>query len=262
MALKNFSLFLYGLQVTSSNCSLDFKAASGGSVLQATLTLGSYSLNSLAQEITRALQAADPNNPYTVTVDRTVLGGTQNRLTIATGGTFLQLLFGSGPRVTSSCASLIGFNSADYTGATSYTGASTCGTALIPNFYCFNFQAPETQPKVFGNQNVAASGDVEIIVYQLQFFFTAQFKYIPAALALAGGTWPALINWMVQKRLIEFTPNIATPGTFYEGWLETSASDGQGMGFQMKEMIPDFPDLYDTGVMKFRQRIAAPQFIG
>src|SRR5437868_3980949 len=112
MALKSRSLFLYGFQVTELNRSIDFKDTSGGPELSATLTIGFYSLTSLMAEIKRAMQAVS-GAIYTVTADRTYLSGTENRVTISTSGTYLSILFQTGTRAASSCASLIGFNGTD-----------------------------------------------------------------------------------------------------------------------------------------------------
>jgi len=102
MALRGLSLFLYGFQVTEYNSSLDFKAVSGEPTRMATLRRGYYSLTSLGLEIARAMNAVDTDHIYTASVDRTVNGGLENRVSIATNGTFLSLLFGTGPRAASS----------------------------------------------------------------------------------------------------------------------------------------------------------------
>ena len=60
MALTGRSLFLYGFAVTEFNSSIDFRSASLGPVLQATLQVGYYSLSSLADEIVRAMTEVDP----------------------------------------------------------------------------------------------------------------------------------------------------------------------------------------------------------
>src|SRR6185437_9418711 len=125
MALSAKSLFVYKLQVTTLNQYIDFQNTMGGPILTANVALGFYSPQGLAQAIALALQTQDSTNVYSVSVARTLMGGTQNRITIATGGSYLSLLFGSGPNFVTSIASLIGFNPADYTGATSYVGSQT-----------------------------------------------------------------------------------------------------------------------------------------
>src|SRR4051812_26034274 len=123
MALSAKSLFVYKLQVTTLNQKLDFKNASLGTTMTAVIPLGFYSPTSLALAIALAMQTQDSTNIYSVSVTRNIMGGTQNRIIIATNGTYLSLLFGTGPSAVISIASLIGFNPSDYTGLTSYIGA-------------------------------------------------------------------------------------------------------------------------------------------
>lgn len=251
MALTGKSLFLYGFEVTENNRSIDFRRVGAGPELQATLTLGFYSLTSLATEIVRAMQEVDALNEYTVSVDRTLAGGTENRVTIATDGAYLDLLFGSGSRAASSIASLIGFAASDRTGATSYEGTSSAGTTLQPEEFGYQYLDPDKYRKINGSVNISTSGVKESIVFQIQKFWQVQFKYEPET--KVNTEWKDLMTWMIQQRRIEFTPNIGSPSTFFDGTLERTTADGQGLGYIMKEMLPQFPFFYDTGVLLFRQ---------
>lgn len=252
MALVGKSLFLYGFTVTANNSSLDFKSSMGGLERRATLTLGFYSLTGLMIEIKRAMQEVDPLNTYTVTANRAIAGGTQNRVTISTSGAYLDLLFASGTRAASSCASLIGFLAVDRTGATTYTGSLSAGTVLLPNYFGYNYLPPELMRKNFGSLNVTASGVKEAIVYSTQFFFQVQFKEIPEATAI--NEWSPFMTWLISQRRVDFTPDVNAPNTFYDCTLETSSDDGKGLGFKLTEMLPSKPFYYDTGMMKFRLR--------
>jgi hypothetical protein len=245
-------LFLYGYQVTELNSSLDFKASPLDSPpRQATLRLGFYSLTSLLAEVKRALTEQDPAHEYTVTADRTMNGGTENRVTIETDHTFLQILFNSGPRASSSCAALLGFTATDQTGATSYTGTSTTGTALIPERAGYNYVPAEFNQQVQGSVNISTSGLKESIVYNLQEFWAVEFKFEPKSKVLAQ--WVPFMKWAIQQRRLEFTPNISTPSIIYEGTLEKTDADGKGLAFKMSEMLPEFPDTYRTGSLLFRR---------
>lgn len=252
MALRNRSLILYNLEVTELNRSLDFRAVALGSVLQATLRLGFYSLSGLMTEIKRAMQAADTNNTYTVTADRTVNGGTENRITISTSGSYLDLLFATGPRAASSCAALIGF-SGDQTGATTYTGTASAGTVLIPELVGYSFLDPFMWRKNFGVTSVTANGDKESITYKIQKFIQIQFKYEQEANVISD--WVPVVDWMIQQKPFDFTPDyVLAPSTVYDVTLESTGTGANGMEWKWKEMLPDFPFLYDTGQLKFRLR--------
>ena len=254
MALTQKSLFLYGLQVTSLNSSLDFKAASGGPVLQATIPIGFYSLTDLMNAVVSAMAAVDTTHTYTCTANRAVSGGTQNRVTISTSGTFLSLLFSSGSRSASTIAPLLGFAVADQTGATSYTGTSTAGTALQPVWWGKNYLDTNSLRTNFGSLNISANGTKEAITYQIQQFIEVQFDYEPYAAVV--NSWQPFLTWAIQQQGFEFTPDVTNPNTFYNVTLESTEEDSQGLGYRMKEMLPDMPFLYTTGLLQFRLKVS------
>lgn len=251
MALSSSSLFLYGLEVTNLNQNLQFQIVSGGTVYTAVLTPGFYSLTGLLSEVVKQMQSQDTAHVYTVTADRTLSGGTENRVTISTTGSYLSLLFGTGTLVNSSCASLLGFPSVDQTGATSYTGTASAGTAVTTAWYGFNYVDPTMNQKVFGNVNVSASGIKEAIVFQQQKFIQVEYRY--ESKSRVASLWVPLFVWMMQQRTFEFTPEITNPGTFYQVSFEKSAADAKGLAFMFTEMLSDgLPNYYKTGSMTFR----------
>lgn len=258
MALTKGSLFLYGFQVTSLNNYVDFRAASLGPELSAVLRQGYYSLTALMQEIVRAMNAADPNNIYSYSIDRTLNGGTENRVTISTDGAYLDLLFGSGTHSTISCAPLIGFSLTDKTGATSYQSTSTAGTVLQPTLTGYTYVPTTMQKRVIGSVNIAASGEKEVVTFATHQFFNVEFKYEPQAKVISE--WQDLVDWMINGRLFEFTPDITDPNTVVDCTLEKTGYDSKGLGFMWREMLPDFPFLYQTGVMTFRKRPAQTSY--
>lgn len=246
MALKSRSLFLYGLQVTTQNRYIDFVA--DASSYKATLSLGFYSLRGLMNEIKRAMDAADLDNVYTVTADRTVNAGTENRITISTNGADLELLFNSGDNAGANAKDLLGFGDFDYTGDTSYVSVSTAGVALIPGNTGNNWIDPSANRKVMAVIHESASGETEALIYSTKQLFQVQFPWIMES---DLSEWIALMNWMTVKRPIDFTPEINTPNTFYESILESTALDSSGLGFSLVEM-PKGTGLYDSGLLKFR----------
>ena len=149
-------------------------------------------------------------------------------------------------------APLIGFSATDKTGSTSYAGFASCGTVLIPELVGYNFVSPQRSRKIFGSVNVSASGLKEAIVYQIQEFWSVSFKHEPETKVEAE--WTPLMTWMISQKPLEFTPEISSPSTFYEGTLESTAADGAGLGYMMEEMLPQFPFYYQTGTLKFRKR--------
>lgn len=251
MALTAKSLLLYGIAVTPLNSSIDFRRTSGGTILQATLTVGFYSLTDLLTEVKRAMQAADALNQYTVTADRSLFGGTQNRVTIATQGIYLDLLFASGPRAGSSAANLLGFFQVDRTGGVSYMGNLSCGIPLVPEQIGYNYNPPESYRQNFGQLNIAASGLKETIVFTTMLFLQVQFKYISDS--IMKNDWANFMTWAIAQKPFEYIPEISKPGTFYSVTLEMTPEDGKGLAYRMTEMLgEDRPFEWDTGTMKFR----------
>lgn len=258
MALTGRSLFLYGYTVDATNYAIDFRAVAAETPRQASLRYGSYSLTSLMEEVVRALQEKDPSRLYVVVADRSVSGGTQNRITIASSGTHLSLLFASGSRTASNSASLLGFTATDKTGATFYTGTLTTGTGFSPNaantfLTGYNYLSTDNHPRTNGQLNIATSGQKEVVVFNTQYFWQVDFRYITAS--EVTNTWVPFMAWIIQGKLLEFTPLITSSSTFHEGTLESATGGSNGLEFMMNEMLPQFPNLYQTGLMKFRKRL-------
>lgn len=249
MALKARSLFLYGFQVTELNSSIDFRAVAAETPRQATLRLGFYSLTSLAAEWVRALQTADPDRTYTSTIDRTVASGLQNRVEFETDGAHLEFLFLTGPRAASSAGPHLGFLVQDYTGATSYTSAASAGTALISEYEGFNYVSPSRMKQISGSVNISAGGIKESIVHQVQRFWQVDFRFEPDSKL---DEWEEFMDWAIEQRLLEFTPEISSPTVVFEGTLEKTPQSGQGLAYTLQEMLPNFPDLFQTGSLTFR----------
>lgn len=251
------TLMNYGLQVTSLNQFLDFQAVNG-ITLTATIPLGFYSGNGLAQAIVNAMQSVDPENGYVANISYNYIGGTQNRFTIGTDGTFLTLLFGSGPNVVTSIGAILGYNPADYMSSTSYTGASSSGTNLISQYVAYNYLDDMSIGKVFGAVNISASGLKESVVFNIQQFIQLEFMHEPASKL---PQWQAFFFWAIQQRPFDFIPEISNPNHNYQVTLDKTDYDGQGLGFMMKEEIPSFPNLYGSGPMVYRIIAANQNFI-
>lgn len=251
MALRQKSIFWYGITIDSTNRSIDFRTANLGPIYQATLTLGNYTLSGFIAEIGKQLKAANSTTTFTVSLNRS-FGLTSNRLTLGSSTGFFQLLFGTGPRYSSSAARVMGFTATDKTGLSSYTGTSNVGIYLLPEYKGYTYLGPDFMHTVFGALNVSARGDKEAIVWSIQKFFQVEFKYEPETKVITE--WLPFMDWLIQQRPIEYVPDYTIPNTFYQATLESSPADGKGLAYTMKEMLPDFPFNYQTGTLKFRQK--------
>lgn len=247
MSAYNLSSLNYGIEVTPNNSSIDFKISGGGSQLNASLRVGLYSLSSLKTEIQRAMRAADPTNTYTVTINRSVSGGTQNRLTIATSGAFLSILFVTGTRSGSSAGTLLGY-SADQTGSTSYVATASCGSILLPSYPPQDFQPLGSIYDSKRSVNDSTSGRVETVSFTSFRNFTFRFKWIEEDSAEYSG-FQNLILWMLRGGPVEFVSDITNDTTLAVGIplnLRTPV--------ELNRMVPGFYDYFETPTFTFREQ--------
>lgn len=249
MALIAKSLFTYGIEVTTLNNKLDFQIVALGPTLTATLNIGFYSPATLAAQVALQMQTVDSVNIYSVTVARNIMGGTQNRMTIATNGAYLSLLLATGTNFNISCYTLIGFNQSDYSGQVSYTGSQSLGSSLLPDFIGYSYLDDLNMAKLYGSVNISASGVKEATTFNSQFFLEVAFKYEMKSNLLS---WKNLFLWAIQQRTFDFTPEISSPTRYFSVTLDSTQFEPMGLGYQMNEMLPDFPNLYETGPLKFR----------
>lgn len=252
MALTGRSLFRYGFEVTTSNNALDFKKVSGGVEIKATLRSGYYSLTGLMDEVVRAMNAADTTHIYGYTINRNVNGGLEARVTLTTNGTFLSLLFGTGSRSAFSCASLLGYTATDKTGATSYTAQADPGEAFVTALPGYGYQGPLTTRRLQGTVNISASGEKEAVVFNVMQFIEVEYRHETQADTYT--TWADFFTWAIKQRPFEITPIYSAFNTFYDVTLDSTEYDGKGLGFQMREMLPEFPFYYRTGRLRLRLR--------
>lgn len=247
MSTYNLSSLNYGVEVTANNSSIDFKISGGGSQLNATLRVGLYSLSSLKTEVQRAMTAADATNTYTVTINRTTSGGTQNRITIATSGAYLSILFSTGTRAASSAATLLGF-SGDKTGNTTYTGTATAGTILLPTY-----PPQEHQPlgSIYDARRVvndSTSGRIETVSFTTFRNFTFRFKWILEDSDEYTG-FQNIVQWMLRGGPVEFVSDITDDTTLAVGIpinLRTPV--------ELNRMVPGFYDYFETPTFTFREQ--------
>jgi len=238
----------YGVEVTANNRSIDFKISGGGSELQATLRVGLYSPNSLKTEIARAMTLADPSNTYTVTIDRDISGGTQNRMTIATSGAFLSLLFATGTRAGSTSAALMGFTATDKTGATTYTGSSSVGTVLVPTYPPQDYQPLGTIHDARRAVNDSTGGRIETVSFQTFRNFQFRIKWIEED-SSEFDSFQALHIWLLRGGPIEFLGKVTEPSVVSIGVplnLRTPV--------ELNRMTPSFYDYFETPVYTFREQ--------
>lgn len=256
---NDMALFLYGFDVvTDMNRYLNFDI--GGSELTAILNIGNYTATEFFAEVKRAMEVADPSNTYSVTINRAVNGGLENRVTIATSGSTLNLLFGSGSNAgDTSVASVLGFAQSDLTGATFYVGFQSAGTILRPDFPTYNYVGPDDNVLNEGVKNVSATGVKETVVFAQQRFFEGEWRYITNFNGNTQKTqWQDFLKYATKQLGFEFTASIYEDAeAFIQATLESTPEDGtNGLAFKLKLMQDKgLYRFHTTGLLKFRVRV-------
>lgn len=254
MALTSKSLIRYGLTVDVFNANLYINVGAG--LKHGYLNYGYYTVDSLCVEVIRVMLQLAPGKIFTYSIDRTISGGTQCRVTFSCTSAPFTIDFSQASTVGPS----LGFNPVVYSGLLSYTGSADAGTTLIPELIGYNYLGPEFQKQVNGTVNISAVGLKEAVVFQLMQFVQVEFKYEPQAKVISQ--WASFWDWAIQQKVFEFTPQISDAATTYQVTLEKSQSDGKGLGFRMTEMLPEFPFYYRTGLFTMRKQVSTTFITG
>lgn len=250
MALRNPSLFTYGYQVTSSNQYVPFVDSSGSQYV-ATIPLGYYSAQSLANQITLGMNDMSPCDVYQTNLDWTYNSNTENRFKLISNGTSFRLPFLTGLNASDSIAALIGFDASDYTGLTTYTGPNDTGLKVFTELTAYNYLPPTMYKTETAVQTISIRGDKETIVWSSQEFVQAEFKYEPEAKVIT--TWQPFMDWASKGRPFDFTPDYVTdPSVVYSVTFEKTSGASNGLGYKFQELLPSFPFLYTTGQLVMR----------
>lgn len=255
MSLTTHSKFYFGTEVTDITTYIDFDEGAGE--LTATLNVGSYSIEDLANEVSRALNAAG-GQTYTVAFDRTT-----RKFTISAAGAF-SLLIGTGSHSGSTAFTLIGYTGNDVGPATSHVGDSVVGSEYVTQFILQSFVDGEHQQgPVYSSINKSASGAVEALSFGNEKFIDMNIKFAnnyahgsnaPIRQNLTGVTnLVTFMKWLVTKAPVEFMRDESAPETFETLTLESTPDDKNGMKFKLKELYDrGLPGYFETGVLKFR----------
>lgn len=256
MSLSTHSKFYYGYEITEENNALDF--SEGGSELQATLDVGSYTLTTILDAIAIALNDVGALT-YTVSVNRDT-----RLITIASTSNF-ELLVSTGSRSGSSVFSTIGFSGSDKTGALTYTASAAAGSEYRTQFILQSYVDTNSfVDAAEGTVNTSASGLVEVYRFGQNQFMEANFTYITDRVLVDGAPirkkpsgvleLQTLMRHFISKAPFEFMPNEDDSATFETMILESTPDNKSGIGFKLKELYTkNLPGFYETGVLKFRK---------
>lgn len=255
MSITTRSVFYYGHNVTSTNYTIDFN---DGSVRQAQLDIGAYTLTDFAVEVARAMTEVG-GQTYSCAVDRAT-----RKLTISATSNF-SILTTSGDSLGTSAFTLMGFSGADKTGTNTYQGSAGSGSEFLPQFLLQDYiSADDWKENINAAVNQAASGVVEVITFGSVYFMQCN---VTLQTDIDQGTGNAIetdasgvdnlrtfLEYCTTKSPIEFMEDRSSRNTFIECLLESTPEDQKGTGFKLKELYGrNLPNYYETGTLKFRR---------
>jgi len=256
MAIKTFSIFYYGLEITSENNILNFLEPNAGNVeLVATIDPGTYVYSDLLTKIKTAMDAVG-DETYTITIDRP-----SKQITITGTDTF-ELLIGTGAQKGLSPFALLGFTgSIDLTGSSAYISDSESGRSYSPQFQLQDYTpAGNFKKRQDASVNQSASGLVETISFGLVGFFKMSFNFI-TDLIQDGNVIKTNTNgisdmnsFMVEitkKGQFEFMPDMDDRDAYHKVILESVSGSKDGTGYELKELVAqNLPGYYKlTGIV-------------
>jgi hypothetical protein len=247
------SKFYYGIEIQDSKIYIDFD---DGLAVTAELFARSFSLASLAQEVSQKMSAAG-SQAYTVTIDR------NTRLCTISAATNFSLLLATGPNASNSALRALGFKGlVDLTGANSYTGDSPVGLVYTPQFYITGYKPSSSrQEAIDATINETGSGRIEVVRYGSRKFtqFAIDFvtnKPMPTDSWIETDTkgydnLVAFLEWCIQKKVVEFMPDRNITSGFDVLQLERTNASSTGIGFDILEK-DNFQDYFTSGPLVFR----------
>lgn len=255
MALNTHSRFYFGFDIDSTNNAIDFDEGSGE--IQATVSVGSYTITEFAAEIETALNAVG-GQTYTVSLNRNT-----RKITISAGSNF-SLLISSGSRSGSTAYTLAGFTGADLSGASSYTGDSKSGSEYTTQFKLQDYvPSSDFQRAANAVVNKSVSAQVEVVKFGTEKFIEANFRFLTDRTQGSGSPirnrptgvsdFRTFLQFMVTKAPFEFMPDENDQATFEKVILESTPSERDGIGYKLRELVNlGLPGFYESRTLKFR----------
>lgn len=224
--------------------------------LTANISVGSYSMTELMNEIVLALNSAG-DQTYTATFNRDT-----RIVTISSSDTF-ELLFSSGTS-TIQINDLIGFGSTDRTGASTYDGVTAMGDEYVPQFPVQNFiDFDDDVQNVQSNVNESASGIQEVVTFGQRKTMTMNITNITDRFKAKGNFIENnsnavqdardFLSFAITKSNLEFMKDRSDRATFHKVLLESTTASRDGTGFRLRELVGQgLEGFYETGNLRFR----------
>lgn len=255
--ITTLSSFYYGTKVTRLNRALDFSEG-GGPEIQASLNIGDYTLEDFALEIQRAMRIAGSLS-YTVTVNRNT-----RRITITAPSDF-ELLSDTGSRTGEAIWALAGFSTgSDYTGASTYTGASGAGYEYRCQYPVDSYRSADENPtRENATFTVTPTGVGQMLSFADSARVEMDIRLITNITTIRNTPFYAnasgvsdfrnFMSYLLDKNKVEFIPDVSDRADYVKVFLESTQEDKDGYSYSLKNM--GTPNIHRSGDLTFRKVI-------
>lgn len=245
------SVFFYGHNITTENNLLPFN---DGEDKNATLKIGDYTLTEFVAEVQRAL-----NDASTITFTVSVVRSTRI-ITIAGDSNFgLNTTSGS----IGNCFSLLGFEGADKSGASSYVGTLASGSEFKPQFKLQKFvNFGDEVSSIYSSVARSANGTIETVSFGDEEFMSCVIAY-QTNIPQSGGpienqtngldNLRTFLQYITKKRKIEICLDRDSVNSYFKCILESTEANGNGTGYKLKEYFGSHMGYFSSGNLKFRK---------
>jgi len=257
MALKTFSVFYYGQEITENNKYINFTEGAGPE-LTAELEIGSYTLSKFRDVISSALNNAG-NQVYTVVVDRFT-----RKITISAPSVF-SLLGATGSLVGQSALPTMGFTNTDYISGTAWQSDNACGYAYKPQFWLQEYVKPEHNLSLYNAvKTKSADGNkVSIQSFGEERMMKCNIKFITNVSQDADSVirsndqgledYLAFMDYCCRQNPVEFMEDEADPTKLYRLRLDKTPQSSDGFEHEPVEKYDvGLPYYYESGKLEFR----------
>lgn len=250
------SMFYYDAVITRTTKALDFDEGAGE--INANLNVGNYTMQGLADEMARAMSEAG-DLVYSATFDRDT-----REITISAASPFT-LRTNTGSRAGVSPWATLGFSTAaNYTGASTYTGALKAGKVYETQFPVDRYvDATYSRVKESATVVTSATGVTQLISFgegarvEMNIRLITDLTGINNTPFLNNATGRAdfmtFITAIMEKTKVEFMPDRDDASVFVPLILESTKEDRSGLRFELKNMKT--PNFYESGALTFRKVI-------
>lgn len=256
MSLSSYSKFYYGHAITTNNQYIDIDEGSGA--IAVAVPVGNYTLTKFCQVIAQALNDFGTFT-YTVTVNRST-----RFITITSSG-LVDILGATGANVSRSLLPLMGFAAVDVLNTLSTTGSSASGSSYspqlplqsyIPTLNSFKAASATVSKSASGNKvSVQSFGEERFMKCNIKFVTNIPQPSGSKLRSDTSGVTNLLnfLNYITTKAPIEFMADENLINTFEKLILESTASQSDGTGYELKEYYDkNLPGYFETGSLTFK----------